>query len=245
MTFDRGKTAKKLLELEWDYPVYVPADTGTTRVSGPLARAELFAHLADGDPRPLLVLRECHACAGTNLALLASNEPNDRTLLLTRWFHCIKLPPDVLRPNHAFRGAFDGEHPSHLFLCLADGSQVHDLDGRQSQNELWRALTRTLRAAYAKDAASSLKELVSLLDDFDRVDGEMTRLETELQKALERSGAKAPKVADLQKKLEAVCREHAGLLAREQELRDLGPVQATKSGAGSPAPADAGPGKGN
>jgi hypothetical protein len=221
MTFDRGRTAKQLLELDWDYPVYVPA-AGPTRVGGPLSRELAFEHLADGDARPLLVLRECNACAGTNRALLTSDAPNDRTLVLARWFHCIKLPPDVLEPSNAFRNVFAGEHPAHLFLSLADGSQTIDLDGRQSQNELWEAMTTTLRAAYAKDAAASLKELVALLDGFDRVDAEVSRLEAELQQTLERRGAKVPRVAELQQALKAVCVERARLLAREQELRDLG-----------------------
>jgi hypothetical protein len=221
MTFDRGKTSKKLLELAWDYPVHKPETEGQTLAVTALPRDQAFAEIADGDRRPVLVLRECSACAGSNLALLTTDASNDRTLLLARWFHCVKLEPEVVGDHHPYRNLF-GARPSHLFLSLADGSSTIDLDGRQSQNDLWKALSSTLRAAYGKDADKTTKALLSLLDDFDRVDAEIARIQGQLDQALEKDGARSTKIVELQKKLEAAQAEHRELIAKEQQLRDLG-----------------------
>ena len=54
---------------------------------------EAYAMLAGEDHRPLLVLRECMTCNGTDDALMTRKADNERTMLLSRWFHCVKLPP--------------------------------------------------------------------------------------------------------------------------------------------------------
>ena len=61
-----------------------------------LSREDAFKVIAGNDPRPLLVLRECKVCNGTDDALLKGGIDNERTFLLSRWFHCVKLPVDVL-----------------------------------------------------------------------------------------------------------------------------------------------------
>ena len=71
----RGPSAKSYLSIKWDYPVYVPPDekpvegTHTKRKRQALSREDVFAQIANDDPRPLLVLRECKVCNGTDDAL--------------------------------------------------------------------------------------------------------------------------------------------------------------------------------
>ncbi|MBK8097185.1 MAG: hypothetical protein IPK26_08760 [Planctomycetes bacterium] len=201
--------------------MHVPPSGQQTVSIAALPVAEAYAEIAGDDDRPLLILRECRACAGTDLALLRNDEINDRTLLLTRWFHCVKLPADVLTANHPYRNLFTGNHPSHLFLCLKDGSQPLSLDGKQSQNDMWAGMGKVLRAAYAKDVDGPCKELLSLLDQFDRVDGEIERLNHEIDKEVEKNGTKSSRLATLQKKLKDATATRAELLGKEEKLRDL------------------------
>src|SRR4029077_14708442 len=144
----RGKTSKEQLKIEWAYPVWKPddrTDSAATTVAAqsehalPLAVA--FAWVAGTDRRPLLILRECEKCKGTDHALLSSTLDNEQTVLLTKWFHCVKLPPNVLEANHPFTALFartkEGERLPHLFFCDPDGGNKVALPGDQTQTETW------------------------------------------------------------------------------------------------------------
>ena len=108
----RGPSAKSYLRIEWEYPVYVPPeesaakDTFAKKKRVALSREEAFRFIAGDDPRPLLVLRECKVCNGTDDALLKGGVDNEKTYLLSRWFHCIKLPVDVMEEDHPFHNLF-------------------------------------------------------------------------------------------------------------------------------------------
>ena len=56
--------------------------------------------LAGKDERPLLVMRECARCNKTDDALLQPGSDNEKVLFLARWFHCVRLPIDVLSLIH-------------------------------------------------------------------------------------------------------------------------------------------------
>src|SRR5262249_4236258 len=127
-----------------------------------------FAVLAGDDHRPLLVLRECLRRNGTDNALMTRNQDNERTLLMSRWFHCIKLPPEVLEEDHAFHALFAAEKPGHLFFARWDGSQRKDLTGQQSRTELWDLMQSYITSEYEKTCDASLKQLLALLDRYDR-----------------------------------------------------------------------------
>ncbi len=111
LTLTHGFTVQALLQIEWDNAVWTPPErTGTQAVPLPLAPDAAIAYLAGSDQRPLLVLRECPNCRGTDLALLRTDVPNERTILLTRFFHCVRLPAEVRTPGHAFADRFQ-RHP--------------------------------------------------------------------------------------------------------------------------------------
>ena len=111
MTFERQASSKRLLELRWQYPTWTPeqkAGVGTVAEAArrALDHAEAFAAVRGDDQRPLLVLRECSACKGTENALLSRRLDNERTLLLARWFRCVKLSEGVMLEDHPIHNLF-------------------------------------------------------------------------------------------------------------------------------------------
>ena len=123
--------------------------------------------IAGEDPRPLLVLRECLTCTGTDDALLTRQTDNEKTMLMSRWFHCVKIAPGVLDEDHAFKNLFTGDAPAHLFLARADGSSRMELDGAQSRTELWGVMSALLDLEYRDKPDKALKKLYRVLDGFD------------------------------------------------------------------------------
>lgn len=183
----------------------------------------------------MLVVRECGFCKGTDDALLSRRLDNERTLLLTKWFHCVKLPNHVLEADHPFRNLFEGEHPPHLFVCRADGSGVVSMDGQQSQSDLWRAMEELIGLEYEESVKTSVKGLLRCLDGYDSIDSREREIRQRLEATLDEDGPDSPKVRKLQKKLEKLAAERAEIAEREVELLDLGlrepqPVDSAKSG---------------
>ena len=205
--------------MDWDHPVYVAplvVDDGRTtadevRRSLPLEQA--LAIIAKDDPRPLLVLRDCFKCSGTDDALMTKQADNEKTMLMSRWFHCVRLPPDVLQKDHPFNALFPGEKPAHLFVSQSDGSGRVDLMGDQSRSELWSVMDSLLSKSYAQPAQKPLQELSRLLDKLDRIDDQITKAQTALEKVVESDGPGSRKF----KKLHA---ELTDLRSQRNDLRN-------------------------
>ena len=213
----RRSTSREQLEIDWDHPVHAPQTIGTGATVSVAAKQALsieaaLAAVARDDARPLLVLRDCTTCTGTDDALLTRQADNERTLLLSRWFHCVRLSPDVLQPDHPFHALFAGEDPSHLFLAARDGVGRTDLDGEQSRTELWEAMEGVLDAAYQDRFAPALKELTRLLDRMDAVDQRIDELVRSIDREVESRGGGA--------KLERMETELARLREERGELRE-------------------------
>ena len=214
----RGPSSRELLTIDWQFPVYAPKTTksrrGTTataeRKSLPVEMA--FNELAGNDPRPLLVLRECFACSGTDDALLSRTADNERTVLLSKWFHCVKLPPDVLEENHPFRALFSEKDPAHLFVAHRDGTELAELKGDQSRRELWKVMEARLGEEYEGRPASSVKGLFRLLDRYDLLDEKQGLLEAQLEEEIEDRGPKSSKVKKRRKKIEKLKAEREKLV---------------------------------
>jgi hypothetical protein len=226
MTFTHGATSKKLLEIDWDYPVYEPSkqsEGGTVAGVNALAADAALKYIVGDDPRPLLVMRECTQCQGSDIALLSREFANERTLLLTSWFHCVKLPAHVMHTHHPFRNLFP-QH-SHLFLAQVNGDGRVDFDGMQNQKQLWKVMGELLAASYeakgTHNAEQATKDLLTLLAQFDIVDEKEARVIKDLDVELEKRGAKSSRAQKLQGELQALGEEKKALLARERELRNL------------------------
>lgn len=218
----RGVTSKNVLSLDWDFAVVgsieadaVARESGRTYAKSKreaLERHDAFAQVAGDDPRPLLVLRECGFCEGSDDAVLSSRFENEKTILLSRWFHTVKLPNHVLESNHEFRNLFEGEAPPHLFLCTKDGQGVIGLNGQQSQSELWDAMDEVLGQVYSGDSDRTIKQVIKLLDQFDQLDEEENRLLVKLDEEIESKGASSSKYKKLKKELDKA-------LVRRDEIR--------------------------
>jgi hypothetical protein len=215
----RGPTSRVELKIAWEFPTYTEkVETKEGQTIAKQARKALdaptaFSALAGDDHRPLLVLRECLKCNGTDDALMTRKQDNERTLLMSRWFHCIKLPPDVLQEDHPFHVLFAAEKPGHLFFARWDGSNRKDLTGQQSRTELWDLMESYLTVDYEKSVDTSLKQLVGLLDRYDRIDSDMALAKDQMDDLIEEGQADSAKMKKLQEKL-------ADLEAKKEKARE-------------------------
>jgi hypothetical protein len=221
----RRSTSREELEIDWDHPVHAPRTIGTGSTVSVEAKQALpvesaLAAVAGNDARPLLVLRDCTTCTGTDDALLTRQADNEKTMLLSRWFHCVRLSPDVLEEDHPFHALFAGEDPSHLFLAGHDGAGRTDLDGEQSRTELWAAMEGVLDASYRDRFGPALKELTRLLDRMDAVDQRIDELVRSVDREVESRGAGA-KLERLETELARLREERAELRARATEISTL------------------------
>ncbi len=169
-----------------------------------LARDEALRFVAGKDQRPLLVLRECARCNKTDDALLTPGWDNEKVLFLARWFHCVKLPIDVVQPDHPFHALFPSNDAEHLFVTTSDGALKVPLESNTSRVELCTAMSRVLAASYAKDPSPLFKELHTLGDRLDVLDQRMKELAAKKSELMESAGT-AGKSGDKQKlaKIEA------------------------------------------
>ena len=244
----RHETAKEILTIAWEYPSWDPnqrafeetpaeqsgqSTAAFVRAALPVAKA--IDEINGEDRRPLLVLRECMTCSGTDDALLSKTEDNERTILLSHWFRCVKLPPDVLDDDHPFTKLFGTNDPPHLFVASWDGTGQIDLKGDQSRSELWAAMEAKLKTEYKADAKRRVRDFFKLLDQYDELDQEIALLENKVDQLLETDGPDSRKMKKVQKKLEKAREELADLKEKETKLRDLG----LKDTAPQPAAAEA------
>ena len=223
----RGPSSCEELDIRWDYPLFQaeakPSDGRSQAVQArqALPAKEAYARVAADDQRPLLVLRECLTCTGTDDALLTRQADNEKTMLMSRWFHCVKLPPDVVDEDHPAHELFPGEAPAHLFVARWNGTGRLDLDGAQSRTELWSAMERLLASEYVEKSDAALDGLFELLVDLDILDGKIGELEHRLGATIEAKGSKSSKVKKVQKQLTELRAERADVRARAVRVSQL------------------------
>lgn len=191
-----------------------------TRVSAEvkLAQEEAIKHLRKDDPRPLLILRDCEGCANKEGDLLKRSLDDERFILGTGWFHCVKLPHEVIEEDNALSALFTGSIPAHIVVATWDAETIVPIN-RASAKEMWDGMEKVLKKDYKKNAGKAMKGLQRMLVDFDKIDGRMAELETQLA-AKEANGqeARANKVRNELAELE---QERAKLFVQEAKLRDL------------------------
>lgn len=215
----RGPSATRNLALHWDYPVHAEepkaaaadGDTVAKQVRRALARAEAVASIAGDDPRPLLVLRECLVCNGTDDALLKPGADNEKTFLLARWFHCVKLPPDVMQEDHPYRALFVQEQPEHLFVLSRDGEEHLPLESQTSRVELWTSMSRMVEREYGQSPDALMKKVGKLLDKMDVVDHRAGDLERRLDDLIEEEGPESRKTKKVREELRELQEERKAL----------------------------------
>jgi len=152
-------------------------------------------------------MRECDWCGGTDDALLNKRLDNETTLLMARWFHCVKLSNAVLDERHPFHAVFAASGSPHVIVSTRDGVHVVTFDGAQSPSDLWSALEDVLGRAYEGRVDKSLQAWRRLLDELDTIDVRRERLERELDEEIETSGPQARKLKAIRKELDELARE--------------------------------------
>ena len=223
-----GPTAKKTMRLKWDYPIfgskkikiYDENQTVSQSVPRALVRPVAFINIAKDDMRPLLILRECKLCNGTDDALLSSYENNEDILMLVKWFHCVKLPQNVLDETHPFHNLFNEDHPPHLFVSKFDGTAHIPLKGDLSRSELTGNLYEMLDMTYEsrKPFKRRVKELKKILYQYDMLDEKVLRLEITIDDEIENKGPRSKKLKKYRDQLRKAEKEMGSLKANESEL---------------------------
>ena len=219
--------------MEWTYPVYKPTTparkAGEQTVAQEVERAlpveQAYLLIADGDKRPLLIMRECELCKGTDHAVMSRTLDNEQTVLLTHWFRCVKLPPNVLTEKHPFYNLFkkgeDEKKVPHLFFADPNGDNKVALPGDQAQSELWKVMFTYLDRCYGDNAKVAIKQLRKVLGQYDKLDAEEDLIRSRIDKEIEKNGPKSKKLKKFDKDLDDCAKEREQLRKLEQELRDL------------------------
>jgi hypothetical protein len=242
---EHGKTAKTLLKMKWNYPVHQlvnlaapKADGGTVskRVRQALDRQVAFFEISGKDRRPLLVLRECRLCNGTDDALLSRSGGNERTLIMTRWFNCVKLPIEVLEEDHPFAQLFPEKHPPHLFVARWDGSEPLALRGDMSRSELTSHLYTMLKSEYSQPAEKTVKSIEKIISQYDVADEKIARLEIAVDDEIEKNGPDSRKLKKLFKQLKEAEAKLASLKNQEAKLSELQLKKPTETRDGAEGP---------
>lgn len=252
LDFTRKKSAKKLLEIAWTYPMWKPTtddrpvdsqETVAKQIRQALPLEQAYEVVTDGDKRPLLVMRECERCKGTDHALLSRSLDNEQTVLLTHWFRCVKLPTNVLNDVHPFHNLFlrekEGARIPHLFFADPDGQNRKELPGDQPQSVLWDTMFDYLDRCYADDAKAAVKELRQVLGQYDKLDAQEQEVKARIDREIEKNGPKSAKLKKLDRDLEKLAKDREKLGKRERELRDLAlqamtaPAEVPADGAGA------------
>lgn len=189
----RGTTARDLLKIQWDYAVATNADRPSAGTSVKAARLalpadEAFKRLAGKDPRPLLVVRECQVCNKTDNALLRPGIDNEKTIVLSHFFHCVKLPVDVVDPDEPFNALFPTNDAEHLFVSSTDGTNRIPLESDTSRPELWAAMGKILSRSYTRDPSTAANEILKAHDKLDLLDQKLADLSKERDGLAENAG---------------------------------------------------------
>lgn len=216
-----------MLALKWDYAVK-PAATqdndGRTRVKEArkaLPYDEALRLLAGDDQRPLLVLRECAKCNKTDDALLQPGTDNEKVLFLARWFHCVRLPIDVVEEDHPFNALFPNNDAEHLFVIALDGSSKMPLESDTSRTQLCQAMSEVLAASYEKDPTPLYKDLHAYGDALDALDGEVRDLKSARSKLMEARIPDRKKLAKVEAELEQVQKKIAAKVAEIEKAQKI------------------------
>jgi hypothetical protein len=237
-----------MMKLTWDYPVYAATEgprsdkTEVKALRSALPREEALKYIAGNDPRPLLVVRECNECNKTDDALLTPGTDNEKTLIYSRWFHCVKLPVDVSKEDHPFHSLFPLADAEHLFVSLPDGSFRAALESDTSRTELHNSMNRVLSEAYASSPTDALKGIQTHMDRIDAQHQKIAELEIKVGELMERPSVDKAKVKAVQDDIA----ESKGLIEAERAAieklsrLEMRPAAAPKQAAVPAGPAKAG-----
>ena len=191
---------------------------------------EAFRILSGEDRRPLLVLREFSTYDDPNNEKLSRKLYTERTVLLSHWFNCVRLPHHVTDKDHPFHALFQGEDPPQLFLAGPDGSKLVPFDYKSPKANLEKEMSRVLDAYYVKNPSRVVTRLLGLLPKFDKLDWKIQDLKEKLDKAIEENGPASSRARKVRKELKRAEAERKKLEEQKKTLRDILLKGAKKTG---------------
>jgi hypothetical protein len=227
-------TAQQLLNWTWDHG-YAPG-------AAVLSEKDALLAMAGHDPRPLLILRECGGCDRDDHKLIEKELANDKTAVYARWYHSVKLPSDVLKPDSPFHAFFTTRIPPHMLVATADGTVVGELSSRAKEAELWKLLGSALRKTYKKDPDAAVKGFLGVLDDLDLCEKELGKTDDDLIKLKATKDASPKDIAKLEDRKKTLTDQRTALVAKAKLLDDL-QLKSAQPGANGADGADGAPGK--
>ena len=175
-------------------------------------------HLRGDDPRPLLILRDCQGCPNKEGDLLKRTLENERIMLASPWFHCVRVPHEVIEENHPLSALFQGNIPNHVVVSTWKADRVVNVT-RADRKELWRAMEHVLEREYEEDPGDAVEALEELLSEYDALDQRRADLEDQLARKKERG--KDRRAEKLERALEDIQKDFDELFEEEAEHRDL------------------------
>ena len=222
ITLTRSSTSKRRLSVDWVFPVPPKGEAGRTAAAGALPLDDALALMWEkDDDRPLLVLRECHHCQGSDGALLSRSLINDKTMLLTKWFRTVRLPAHVAETRHPFHRLFSScttkAGMPHFFLMAHKDAAPVTFSGTQTQSKLWKAMYSVLDARYAKSPKRAVKKWLMLLDRYDTIEGRRKDLREKLLAVRADQGPKSSKAVKLNKQLAELDKDWAKVEAEDRK----------------------------
>lgn len=209
--FTRQSSSQRRLKIQWDTYVKLSEER--------LDRDAAYREVRGRDPRPVLLLRDCDSCAGKDDALLERSMEDEKILLASGWFHCIRVDKGVLKDDHPLNSLFMGgdQVAPHMILFSADGTERIGLPGKPTAKKLWLVMNKILAKDYVKPADPAIARWIALLSRFDSLDTRKQEISTQ------REGTDDPKKAGaFDKEIKQVEEQLAKARQEETVVRDLG-----------------------
>lgn len=200
----RLSTAQRRLDPNWEF---VNPEGGSV-----MEFKEAFAKITSGDPRPVLLLRDC-AHSEKDLTKVATFTDDERVALAMTWFRLVRVHKDVVKPDHPLHNLV-GKGGAHMVIFTRDGAERSDLILMPTANELWSHMTKGLKQDYRKPADEAVSRWRKILTEFDTLDKEYARLKGDEYRKGEASEG-------LERKLDDVEAKRQALTADEKRVKDL------------------------
>lgn len=173
------------------------------------------------DKRPLLILREFSTFDDPLNEKLSRKLYTEKTVLLTHWFYCVRLPHHVTEEDHPFHNLFKGNNPPQLMLASNDGANVYPFEFKTARSDLLKSMLGVLDTYYVKSPKKSVDSLIKLLPKFDKSDKKIQDLKEQVDRSIEKLGPRAGKTKKLMRDLEKEKKAREKLDAKKKALRKL------------------------
>jgi hypothetical protein len=213
VSWSRLETSKSLLNINW---------TGAVRsIATQVAeRKAAIEEIANGDPRPLLLLLETEKTDKKVKSLLDAALKSERFTLTSNWFHCVRMDRSVLEKSHPYHSLYAGRNPARLLLVSSDGSKLVRFLGTAQERVTWAGIVSVLKKDYRKDPTAAVKAIERLLSKFDALDDKQKELQAQLARAAKKN--QKDKLALYKKKIAAVDKERTKVFQQKAKLEKLG-----------------------